>query len=137
MLCNERFALSTLPVVIGRLYRLRKVYNHYRSGYVWLRVRLCRLVYTQVCEHWLCASYARLHDPTLSSPIDHEVGYAWLCSERFAHSTLPLVMVSYCGYAKYITGTGLVTRRLRAWLCHLVYTNVRRALVMLKLRTVT
>ena len=58
---------------------------------MWLRVRLCRLVYdTQVCEHWLCASYARLHDPTLSSPIDHEVGYAWLCSERFAPSTLPL-----------------------------------------------
>ena len=54
----------------GRLYRLRKVHNPYRSGYAWLRVWLCRLVYTQVCEHWLCASYARLHDPTVSSPFD-------------------------------------------------------------------
>ena len=32
-----------------------------------------------------------------------------LCSERFALSTLPLVMVGYSGYAKYITRTRLVT----------------------------
>jgi len=109
MLCNERFALSTLPVVIGRLYRLRKVYNNYRSGYAWLRMWLYRLVYTQVCEHWLYSSYARLFDPTLSSPMDDKVGYAWLCNERFAPSTLPVVMVGYSGYAKFITRTCLVT----------------------------
>ena len=93
----------------GRLYRLRKVHNPYRSGYAWLRVWLCRLVYTQVCEHWLYSSYARLLDPTLSSPMDDKVGYAWLCNERFAPSTLPVVMVGYSGYAKFITRTCLVT----------------------------
>ena len=32
-----------------------------------------------------------------------------LCNERFALSTLPLVMVGHSGYAKYITRTRLVT----------------------------
>ena len=73
------------------------------SGYAWLRMWLYRLVYTQVCEHWLYSSYdARLFDPTLSSPMDDKVGYAWLCNERFAPSTLPVVMVGYSGYAKFI-----------------------------------
>ena len=35
--------------------------------------------------------------------------------ERFAPSTLPLVMVGYNGYAKYITRTRLVTRGYTAW----------------------
>ena len=35
-------------------------------------------------------------------------GYA---NERFAHSTLPLVMIGYIGYAMYITRTNLVTAR--------------------------
>ena len=108
----------------GRLYRLRKVHNPYRSGYAWLRVWLCRLVYTQVCEHWLCASYARLHDPTPSSPMDDKVGYAWLCNERFAPSTFA------GGYGRlqrlrevhnpYMSGYGW----LHAWLCRMVYTQV-------------
>ena len=101
--------VSTLPVVIGRLYRLRKVHNPKMSGYAWLRMWLYRLVYTQVCEHWLYSSYARLFDPTLSSPIDDIVGYAMLWNERFVLSTLPVVMVGYTGYAKYITRKGLVT----------------------------
>ena len=41
--------------------------------------------------------------------MDDKVGYAWLCNERFAPSALPVVMVGYSGYAKFITRTCLVT----------------------------
>jgi len=52
----------TLRVTVGysRLQRLHPVLNPYLSGYAWLRMWLFRLVYTQVCEHWLFSSYAWL-----------------------------------------------------------------------------
>jgi hypothetical protein len=68
-------------------------------------------VYTQVCEPWLCSSYARLHDPTVSSPFDDNelVMQCYAMNVSRALRTLPLVKVGYSGYAKYITRTRLVT----------------------------